>query len=76
MFVLSKCDDIIVTLHSSYANAHKQAQAGMQAKLDEARMEVEEANTKVEQVKDQLATEMYNFVSKESDLTKCLQEVR
>lgn len=58
-----------------YTNAQKQAQAGMQTKLDEARLEVEDANNKVEQVKDQLATEMYNFVSKESDVTKCLQEL-
>lgn len=52
-----------------------QTQSGLQAKLEEAKAELEDANAKMEQTRDQLTTEMYNFVSKESDISRYLQEV-
>jgi hypothetical protein len=60
-----------------YAAAVKQAQqaGGLQSKVDAAKEEVEDAMTKMEQTRDQLATEMYTFVAKESDLSHCMLEL-
>lgn len=56
-----------------YASA-RQSQAVGQTKLDEVKCEFEDALVKVEQIKDQLATEMYNYVMKESDVNRLLLE--
>uniref|UniRef100_A0A4W3H4U0 Rho GTPase activating protein 17b n=1 Tax=Callorhinchus milii TaxID=7868 RepID=A0A4W3H4U0_CALMI len=49
---------------TSFSGANIQAVA---AKVDSLREEMEEAGNKVEQCKDQLASDMYNFTSKEGD---------
>jgi len=60
-----------------YASYIKQAQtggfvAGLQAKIDAAKDEMDDATMKCEQMKDQLAAEMYSFAGKESDLDRLL----
>uniref|UniRef100_A0A8D0H368 Rho GTPase-activating protein 17 n=1 Tax=Sphenodon punctatus TaxID=8508 RepID=A0A8D0H368_SPHPU len=53
--------------------AHKTsgiASQGLPSKIDSLKEEMDEAGNKVEQCKDQLAADMYNFVSKEGDYAR------
>ncbi|XP_067318291.1 rho GTPase-activating protein 17-like isoform X2 [Anolis sagrei] len=43
---------------------------GLPSKIDSLKEEMDEAGNKVEQCKDQLAADMYNFISKEGDYTR------
>ncbi|XP_042336690.1 rho GTPase-activating protein 17 isoform X3 [Sceloporus undulatus] len=43
---------------------------GLPSKIDSLKEEMDEAGNKVEQCKDQLAADMYNFISKESDYAR------
>ncbi|XP_072337217.1 rho GTPase-activating protein 17a isoform X6 [Scyliorhinus torazame] len=58
-----------------YNQAHKAAFSGanfpaVAAKIDSLREEMDEAGNKVELCKDQLAADMYNFISKEGDYAR------
>lgn len=58
-----------------YNQAHKAAFSGanfqaVAAKMDSLREEMDEAGNKVELCKDQLAADMYNFISKEGDYAR------
>ncbi|XP_078096411.1 rho GTPase-activating protein 17a isoform X9 [Mustelus asterias] len=58
-----------------YNQAHKAAFSGtnfpaVAAKVDSLREEMDEAGNKVELCKDQLAADMYNFISKEGDYAR------
>ncbi|XP_062914653.1 rho GTPase-activating protein 17-like isoform X7 [Mobula hypostoma] len=60
-----------------YNQAHKTAFSGanfqaIAAKVDSLREEMDEAGNKVELCKDQLAADMYNFISKEGDYARYL----
>ncbi|XP_072124434.1 rho GTPase-activating protein 17a isoform X3 [Mobula birostris] len=60
-----------------YNQAHKTAFSGanfqaVAAKVDSLREEMDEAGNKVELCKDQLAADMYNFISKEGDYARYL----
>ena len=45
------------------------------AKADQIREEMEEASSRVEMCKDQLSTEMFNFIAKETDYSHWLLTV-
>ncbi|XP_072205223.1 rho GTPase-activating protein 17-like isoform X5 [Excalfactoria chinensis] len=56
-----------------YNQAHKTSGTNFQmhpSKIDSLKEEMDEAGNKVEQCKDQLAADMYNFVSKEGEYAK------
>lgn len=52
---------------------HSANQAGT-AKVDSIREELEDAELKVEQCRDQLASEMFQLISREADLAKTIVE--
>uniref|UniRef100_A0A8C3KDE1 Rho GTPase-activating protein 17 n=1 Tax=Calidris pygmaea TaxID=425635 RepID=A0A8C3KDE1_9CHAR len=57
-----------------YNQAHKTSGTNFQvhpSKIESLKEEMDEAGNKVEQCKDQLAADMYNFVSKEGEYAKC-----
>ncbi|XP_069726076.1 rho GTPase-activating protein 17 isoform X6 [Phaenicophaeus curvirostris] len=57
-----------------YNQAHKTSGTNFQvhpSKIESLKEEMDEAGNKVEQCKDQLAADMYNFVSKEGDYARC-----
>ncbi|KAM6250381.1 rho GTPase-activating protein 17 isoform 3-T4 [Porphyrio hochstetteri] len=57
-----------------YNQAHKTSGTNFQmhpSKIDSLKEEMDEAGNKVEQCKDQLAADMYNFVSKEGEYARC-----
>ncbi|KAJ7306004.1 hypothetical protein JRQ81_010370 [Phrynocephalus forsythii] len=56
-----------------YNQAHKASATnfqGLPSKIDSLKEEMDEAGNKVEQCKDQLAADMYNFISKEGDYAR------
>ncbi|NWU69897.1 RHG17 protein, partial [Pterocles burchelli] len=57
-----------------YNQAHKTSGTNFQvhpSKIESLKEEMDEAGNKVEQCKDQLAADMYNFVSKEGEYARC-----
>ncbi|GCB69597.1 hypothetical protein scyTo_0008413 [Scyliorhinus torazame] len=69
--ITSLGDDSLIV----YNQAHKAAFSGanfpaVAAKIDSLREEMDEAGNKVELCKDQLAADMYNFISKEGDYAR------
>ncbi|XP_064009408.1 rho GTPase-activating protein 17 isoform X5 [Pogoniulus pusillus] len=57
-----------------YNQAHKTSGTNFQvhpSKIESLKEEMDEAGNKVEQCKDQLAADMYSFVSKEGDYARC-----
>ncbi|XP_071617543.1 rho GTPase-activating protein 17 isoform X6 [Heliangelus exortis] len=57
-----------------YNQAHKTSGTNFQvhpSKIESLKEEMDEAGNKVEQCKDQLAADMYSFVSKEGEYAKC-----
>ncbi|NXJ60944.1 RHG17 protein, partial [Rostratula benghalensis] len=61
-------------LITRYNQAHKTSGTNFQvhpSKIESLKEEMDEAGNKVEQCKDQLAADMYNFVSKEGEYAKC-----
>ncbi|KAI0223519.1 Rho GTPase-activating protein 44 [Lamellibrachia satsuma] len=66
------------SVRTRYQTAARQTQGGQgtsTTKVDAIRDELDEACTKVQQCRDQLATEMYNFVARESEYSELLIEL-
>ncbi|RZF45716.1 hypothetical protein LSTR_LSTR005011 [Laodelphax striatellus] len=71
---LNKCMLDMESARTKYQAALKHSSATVGSKLDSLKDELEEAENKVEQCRDALACEMFQLISKESDIARTVLE--